>query len=204
MVYKFLLRLDFSVHNEQTSAGDTGAGQTSAGAGRLGKGWTTSAGAEDLCFLVCLLCFSPKKFVVDRPVTMPSTISYQCCIRCSYIKGTLGSSSGLLVTNMVGLQQCIVCEMKWHKINDLTSHFTRVHITLSYGCIVCDTFQNASMTMQCHKETHQKNQTKVDCAKLGISYLYLIRVFGTTCMCNLLSVNYQILYYKKIGKTRPR
>ena len=38
MVNKFLLRLDLCVHDEQTSAGDTGAGQTSAGAGRLGKG----------------------------------------------------------------------------------------------------------------------------------------------------------------------
>ena len=54
MVYTFLLRLDFSVHDEQTSAGDTEAGQTSAGAGRLGKGWTTSAGAEHLSLLVCL------------------------------------------------------------------------------------------------------------------------------------------------------
>ena len=53
-MYKFLLRLDFSVHDEQTFAGDKGAGQTSAGAGRLGKGWTTSAGAEHLSFLVCL------------------------------------------------------------------------------------------------------------------------------------------------------
>ena len=52
-VYKFLLRLDYCVHDEQTSAGDTEAGQTSAGAGRLGKGWTTSAGAERLSFLVC-------------------------------------------------------------------------------------------------------------------------------------------------------
>ena len=68
-MYKFLLRLDFSVHDEQTSAGDTGAGQTSAGAGRLGKGWTTSAGAEHLSFSVCLRCFSPKKSVVDRPET---------------------------------------------------------------------------------------------------------------------------------------
>ena len=56
---KFLLWLDFCVHNEQTSAGDMGAGQTSAGAGRLGKGWTTSAGAERLSFSVCLRCFSP-------------------------------------------------------------------------------------------------------------------------------------------------
>ena len=54
-------------HDEQTSARDTGAGQTSAGAGRLGKGWTTSAGAECLSFSVCLRCFSPEKSVVDRP-----------------------------------------------------------------------------------------------------------------------------------------
>jgi hypothetical protein len=66
-VYKFLLRLDFCVHDEQTSAVDTGAGQTSAGAGRLGKGWTTSEGADRLSFSVCLRCFSPKKSVVDRP-----------------------------------------------------------------------------------------------------------------------------------------
>ena len=66
-MYKFLLRLDFCVHDEQTSAGDTGAGQTSAGAGRLSKGRTTSAGADCLNFSVCLRCFSPKKSVVDRP-----------------------------------------------------------------------------------------------------------------------------------------
>ena len=66
-MYKFLLRLDFCVHDEQTSAGDAGAGQTSVGAGRWGKGWTTSAGAERLSFSVCLRCFSPKKSVVDRP-----------------------------------------------------------------------------------------------------------------------------------------
>ena len=66
-MYKFLLRLDFCVHDEQTSAGDTRAGQTSARAGRLGKGWTTSVGAERLNFSVCLRCFSTKKSVVDRP-----------------------------------------------------------------------------------------------------------------------------------------
>ena len=53
-MHKFFLLLDFSVHDEQTSAGGTGAGQTSVGAGRLGKGWTTSAGAEHFSFLVCL------------------------------------------------------------------------------------------------------------------------------------------------------
>ena len=57
-MYKFLL--DFCVHDKQTSAGDTGAGQTSAGAGRFSTGWTTSAGAEHLSFLFCLQCFSPK------------------------------------------------------------------------------------------------------------------------------------------------
>ena len=66
-MYKFLLRLDFCIHDEQTSAGDTGAGQTSAGAGRLDKGWTTSVGAGHLSFSVCLQCFSPQKSVVDRP-----------------------------------------------------------------------------------------------------------------------------------------
>ena len=67
-MYKFLLWLEFCVHDEQTAAGDTEAGQTSAGAGRLGKGLTTSAGAEHLSFPVCLQCCSPKKSVVDRPV----------------------------------------------------------------------------------------------------------------------------------------
>ena len=34
-----------------------------------------------------------------------------------------------------------------------------VHITLglSYGCIVCDNFQKASITMQFHKEINHKN-----------------------------------------------
>ena len=50
-----------------------GAGQTSAGAGRLGEGKTTSAGAELLSFSVHLRCFFPqKKSVVDRPDVKPA------------------------------------------------------------------------------------------------------------------------------------
>ena len=64
-MYKFLLWLDYRVHAEQTSAGAVGARQTSAGAGRLGEGWTASARAERLSFFG--FCFSPKKSVVDRP-----------------------------------------------------------------------------------------------------------------------------------------
>ena len=67
-MYKFLLWLAFCVHDERTSAGDTGAGQTSAGAGRLNKGWTTSAGAERLSFSFVGDVSPPKKSVVDRPV----------------------------------------------------------------------------------------------------------------------------------------
>ena len=43
------------------------AEQTSAGAGRLGGGWTTLSGAESSSFSARLWCFSPKKSVVDRP-----------------------------------------------------------------------------------------------------------------------------------------
>ena len=68
MVYKFLLRLDYCVHAEQTSVG---AGQTSAGAGRLCKGWTTSAAAERSSFSMRLRCFYPKRSVVDRPAMSP-------------------------------------------------------------------------------------------------------------------------------------
>jgi hypothetical protein len=56
----FLLGLDYCVHAEQTSAEAAESGQTFAGAGRLGEGWTTSAGAERLSFSVCLPCFSLK------------------------------------------------------------------------------------------------------------------------------------------------
>ena len=60
-MYKLLLRLDFCVHDEQTSAGDTGAGQTSVGAGRLGKGWTTSPGAGHLILLFFSAMFLSQK-----------------------------------------------------------------------------------------------------------------------------------------------
>ena len=70
-MYKFLLRLDYCVHAEQTSAGAPGTGQTSVGAGRLGEGWTTSVGAECLSFSIHLRCFSPKKSVVDSPGLTP-------------------------------------------------------------------------------------------------------------------------------------
>ena len=52
---------------EQTSAEAARAGQTSAGAGRLGEGWTTSARDEHLSYSICLRCFSPKKSIVDWP-----------------------------------------------------------------------------------------------------------------------------------------
>ena len=38
-----------------------GAGQTYAGAGKLGKGWTTSAGAERLSFIGLSAIFLPQK-----------------------------------------------------------------------------------------------------------------------------------------------
>ena len=36
-------------------------------------------------------------------------------------------------------------------------HITKVHITLSYGCILCDNFKKDSMTMHFHKEIDHKN-----------------------------------------------
>ena len=62
-MYKFLLRLDYCVHAEQASTVVAGAGQTSAGAGGLGKDWTTSARADRLGFFWFICEVSPPKIL---------------------------------------------------------------------------------------------------------------------------------------------
>ena len=77
MVYKFLLRLDYCVHAEQTSVG---ARQTSAGAGRLGEGWTTSVGAERSSFFGLSAIFLPPKIRCGQawPTDPPPPLLHKC------------------------------------------------------------------------------------------------------------------------------
>ena len=97
-------------------------------------------------------------------IPLPSIRSISAGIWCSHTKGTLWKSEWPPFNKhveQVCSKICAICCTPCNNKVFLMNHMTRKHITLWWGCIVCDKCSKALMTIKLHKEVDHKNSESI-------------------------------------------